>query len=57
MSATPPAPIQVSAGEILRILTKAREMSQGRGELDGPTISEITGLPANDVSDAVTHAA
>ena len=29
-------------------------MSQGRGELDGPTISEITGLPANDVSDAVT---
>ncbi|HEY6512865.1 MAG TPA: hypothetical protein VI032_12845 [Burkholderiaceae bacterium] len=53
MSTTPPTSIQVSAAEILRVLTKAREQAKGRGELDGPTISEITGLEPHDVNDAV----
>ena len=42
------------AAEVLRLLTKAREQAKGRGELDGPTISEITGLLPYDVNDAVT---
>lgn len=54
MSSTSPTPIQVSAAEVLRLLTKARELGKGRGELDGPTITEITGLEAHDVNDAVT---
>lgn len=53
MSSTPPTPIQVIAAQVLRLLTKAREQAKGRGELDGPTITEITGLEPHDVNDAV----
>jgi hypothetical protein len=54
MPLTPPTTVQVSAAEILRLLTHSRLQSKGRGELDGPTITEITGLEPHDVNDAVS---
>ena len=54
MSSSPPSPIQVIAAQVLRLLTQARVQAKGRGELDGPTITEITGLEPHDVNDGVT---
>ena len=54
MPLSPPSPIQVIAADVLRLLTQAREQAKGRGEIDGPTITQVTGLEPHDVNDAVT---
>jgi hypothetical protein len=42
------------ATNLLLLLAKIRKSSEGRGEVDGKTLAEITGLPPTDVNDAIT---
>lgn len=49
-----PKTLHEIATYLLLLLAKMRTASDGRGEVDGPTLAKITHLPPNDLNDAIT---
>lgn len=47
-------PLQELATDVLMLLAKMRSSTNTRGEVDGPTLAEITSLTPNDLNDAVS---
>ena len=49
-----PKPLQEIATDVLMLLAKMRSTSNTRGEVDGPTLAQITSLSSNDLNDAIS---
>ncbi len=49
-----PKTLQKLATDVLTLLANIRATTDTRGEIDGPTLAEITKLSPNDLNDAVT---
>lgn len=49
-----PKPLQEIATNVLTLLATMRGTTDTRGEVDGPTLAEITSLSPNDLNDAVS---